>query len=46
VLIHDGNAIGHLTRVVSQDGKSMTITVEMINAPGTVEHDVTVYDRQ
>jgi hypothetical protein len=45
-LIHDGNAIGHLTRVVSQDGKSITITVEMINARGTVEHDVTVYDRQ
>jgi hypothetical protein len=45
-LIKGGKVIGHLTRVVSPDGKSMTITADVTNAKGAMEHDVTVYERQ
>jgi len=45
-LIMSGKVIGHLTRVVSKDGKTMTITVDETNAKGTKVHEVTVYERQ
>jgi hypothetical protein len=44
--IKGGKVIGHLTRSVSKDGKTMTITSDLTNAKGTKVHDVTVYDRQ
>jgi hypothetical protein len=45
-LIRAGQIIGHLTRVVSKDGKTMTITSELTSAKGAKVHDVSVYDRQ
>jgi hypothetical protein len=45
-LIMSGKVIGHLTRVVSKDGKSMTITVDETNAKGAKVHEVTVFERQ
>jgi len=45
-LIKSGKVIGHLTRVVSKDGKTMTITVNETNAKGAKIHDVTVFKRQ
>ncbi len=45
-LIQDGKAIGQLTRVISGDGRTMTITLDLTTNRGTVEHDVMVYDRQ
>jgi len=44
--IKGGKVIGHLTRSVSSDGKTMTITSDLVNAKGTHIHDVAVYDRQ
>jgi hypothetical protein len=44
--IKGGKVIGHLTRSVSTDGKTMTITSDLVNAKGTHIHDVAVYDRQ
>jgi hypothetical protein len=44
--IKGGKVIGHLTRSVSRDGKTMTITADLLNAKGTHVHDVAVYDRQ
>ena len=45
-LIKSGKVIGHLGRVVSKDGKTMTITVDETNAKGAKVHEVTVYARQ
>ena len=45
-LIKSDKVIGHLTRVVSKDGKSMTVTVNETNAKGAKVHEVTVYERQ
>jgi hypothetical protein len=45
-LIKSGKVIGHLTRVVSKDGKTMTVTVHETNSKGAKIHEVTVYDRQ
>jgi hypothetical protein len=45
-LIKSGKVIGHLTRVISKDGKTMTITVNDTNAKGAKIHDVTVFKRQ
>jgi len=45
-LIMSGKVIGHLTRVVSKDGKTMTITVNETNAKGVKVHEVTVFERQ
>jgi hypothetical protein len=45
-LIKSGKVIGHLARVVSKDGKTMTVTVDEINAKGAKVHEVTVYERQ
>jgi hypothetical protein len=44
--IKGGKVIGHLTRSVSKDGKTMTITSDLTNAKGVKVHDVAVYDRQ
>jgi hypothetical protein len=45
-LIKSGKVVGHLTRVVSKDGKTMTVTVDETNSKGAKIHEVTVYDRQ
>jgi len=45
-LIKSDKVIGHLTRVVSKDGKTMTVTVDETNAKGAKVHEVTVYARQ
>jgi len=45
-LIKSGKVVGHLARVVSRDGKTMTVTVDETNAKGTSIHEVTVYERQ
>jgi len=44
--IKGGKVIGHLTRSVSKDGKTMTVTSDLTNAKGVKVHDVAVYDRQ
>jgi hypothetical protein len=44
--IKGGKVIGHLTRSISKDGKTMTITTDMTTAKGTQVHDVGVFDRQ
>jgi hypothetical protein len=44
--IKGGKVIGHLTRSISRDGKTMTITSDLVNAKGTQVHDVGVFDRQ
>jgi hypothetical protein len=41
-----GKGVGQLLRVVSKDGKSMTITFDLRTSQGTKFHDMTVYDRQ
>jgi hypothetical protein len=45
-MIKSGKVIGHLGRVVSKDGKTMTVTVDETNAKGAKVHEVTVYERQ
>jgi hypothetical protein len=45
-LIQDGKAIGQLNRVVSADGKTLTIIRQLTTNKGTAEHDVLVFDRQ
>lgn len=45
-LYRDGKVVGHLTRVVSKDGKTMTVTSDLTGAKGNKIHDVAVYDRQ
>jgi hypothetical protein len=45
-LIKSGKVVGHLVRVVSKDGKTMTVTVNETNAKGAKVHEVTVYERQ
>jgi len=44
--IKGGKVIGHLTRSISKDGKTMTVTSDLVNARGTHIHDVAVFDRQ
>jgi hypothetical protein len=44
--IKGGKVIGHLTRSISKDGKTMTLTSDLTNAKGAQVHDVGVYDRQ
>jgi|HubBroStandDraft_1064217.scaffolds.fasta_scaffold209152_2 hypothetical protein len=41
-----GKSIGHLTRRVSKDGKTMTVTSIYTDKSGNKVHDVGVYDRQ
>jgi hypothetical protein len=45
-LIKSGKTVGHLTRMVSKDGKTMTVTVDETNSKGAKIHEVTVYERQ
>ena len=40
-----GKEVGHLTRVVSKSGKTMTITSDVTTPSGQTEHQVRVYDR-
>jgi hypothetical protein len=44
--MRDGKVIGHLTRVVSKDGKMLTMTSDATTASGQKQHEVRVYDRQ
>ena len=41
--MRDGKVVGYMTRILSRDGKVMTMTFNMIDPKG---HDVRVYDRQ
>jgi hypothetical protein len=45
-MIKSGKVVGHLGRVVSKDGKTMTVTADGTNAKGAKFHEVTVYERQ
>ena len=45
-MIKSGKVVGHLGRVVSKDGKTMTVTVDATDAKGAKVHEVMVYDRQ
>jgi hypothetical protein len=45
-MIKSGEVVGHLTRMVSKDGKTMTVTADETDSKGAKIHDVTVYDRQ
>jgi hypothetical protein len=45
-LIRAGKVIGKIKRVVSQDGKTLTVSVHLTNAKGELVHDLSVYDRQ
>lgn len=38
--------VGTLTRVVSEDGKTMTVTLKGTNAQGQAVHNVTVWEKQ
>jgi len=45
-LIRQGKIIGVLRRVVSQDGKTMTINIRTQKVDGTTETAMSVYERQ
>jgi hypothetical protein len=45
-LYSGGKPIGHLTRKVSKDGKTMTVTSIYTDKSGNKVHDVGVFDRQ
>jgi hypothetical protein len=45
-LFRGGKVVGHLVRVVSKNGKSMTIRFDLATIEGSAIHDITVYDRQ
>ena len=46
-LMRNGKTIGHLTQMVSKDGKTLTQTVTIRRAAtGKTQHEVRVYDRQ
>jgi hypothetical protein len=42
----DGKVVMTLTRVVSQDGKTMTVTAKGTNAQGQTVNNVTVWEKQ
>jgi hypothetical protein len=42
----DGKVVGTLRRVVSRDGKTLTITTKATNAQGQAVNDVSVYEKQ
>jgi hypothetical protein len=46
ILKHAGKEVGTARRVVSKDGKSMTITYKGVNTRGDHVDNVAVYDRQ
>jgi len=41
-----GKVVGHAKRVVSKDGKTMTLTITGTNAKGQKTGDVAVYEKQ
>jgi hypothetical protein len=45
-LIRNGKVLGQLRRVVSKDGKTLTINQKRTKADGTTETALSVYDRQ
>jgi len=45
-LFRGGKVVGHLVRVVSKDGKSMTIRFDLATIEGAKIHEITIYDRQ
>jgi len=45
-LIRQGKVVGALRRLVSDDGKTMTINVKTTKPDGTTETGLAVYDRQ
>jgi hypothetical protein len=45
-LLRDGKVIGTLRRVVSQDGKTMTMNIRLDKANGSTETAMSVYERQ
>lgn len=45
-LKRDGKVVGNGRRVISKDGKSMTITVKATNAEGKQVNNVSVYEKQ
>ena len=45
-LIRGGQVVGHVIRIVSKDGKTMTIRFDLKTTQGAKIHDITVYDRQ
>jgi len=45
-MIKSDKVVGHLTRVVSKDGKTMTVTADGTTAKGAKFHEVSVYERQ
>jgi len=45
-MIKSDKVVGHLTRMVSKDGKTMTVTADGTNAKGAKFHEVSVYARQ
>ena len=46
VLFHAGREIGGARRVISKDGKTMTITVQMTNAQGVPVNDVQIFEKE
>ena len=44
--LRGGKVIGHVTRVVSKDGKVLTMTNSMTTAAGQSQRESRVYDRQ
>jgi hypothetical protein len=45
-LIRNGKIVGQLRRVVSKDGKTLTINLKRTKADGTTETAMSVYERQ
>jgi len=45
-MIRGGQTIGHLSRVVSADGKTMTMTLNTTNAQGQPEQTIDIYEKQ
>ena len=46
VLFHAGREIGSARRVISPDGKTMTITVRMTNAQGVPVNDMQIFEKE
>ena len=41
-----GKIVAHVRRVISEDGKTMTLTINGTNAKGKKTRDIAVYDKQ
>ena len=46
VMKRAGKVVGHLTRIESKDGKTLTLTQRLRDAKGTLISEVLVYDKQ